>query len=81
LVKFDDLVAAFFLKFIVNPTEDGFDLLKAPEYTLQEGTNKVTKNQEFFEYTELTLLDLKVTSKIVLMLTFSMFFSQLNNVC
>jgi len=30
LVDFDDLVAAFFLKFIVKPTEDGFDLLKAP---------------------------------------------------
>jgi len=34
LVDFDDLVAAFFLKFIVKPTEDGFDLLKAPGYTL-----------------------------------------------
>jgi len=62
LVEFDDMVAGFFLKFIVKPTEDGFDLLKAPDYTVQEGTNKVTKNEEFFEYKELTLLDLKVAS-------------------
>ena len=61
LCRFDDIVAKWYVDFIVKSTDDGMALLKHQGFKVKIEDNqeiKVTPNMEFFQYEDLDMKDM-----------------------
>jgi hypothetical protein len=63
--ELDNYYAAWYISFMVKTTQDGFDMVKPQGYTTTKdgkGEFKTKRNDEFFHFRDLSILDLQAAA-------------------